>query len=674
MPQPKHSAKSVLRVQSLGGGVAELLIYGDIGESWAAPESVTAKSVVEQLQQLDGVSEIAVRINSFGGSASDGLAIYNCLKRHPATKSVTIDGVAASIASLIAMAGDTVSMPRTALMMIHAPWSTATGNAEELRLFADQLDGWASAMAQAYAAKSKQAPAEALKLLTDGVDHWFTGEEAQAAGFIDVLIGDEEAPQPAEESVDPAAFARGLSRFVSRAPSRIAASLRDLAQGAIAMPQAQSKDQILAAERDRRAEIRAMAGDHLHHPEYREVVARYLDDPSLTPEAFGKDMLRAMARGREPLSGGGYVHTGGGLGSGGADFINAAADALVLRSGVRLDKPHAGARDFMVMDIGEMARVCLSRAGRGHREFDRVGAIRASMQTTSDFPLLLGNALGKTLRAGYEAAPQSHALWAHIVQVDNFKSQIRAALSQAPELDFVPEGGEYPHGAFDDNSVSYALAKYGKQVRLSMEAIVNDDLGAFIRLPHAMGLRAREKEADVAYGLFALNSGNGPTMPDGVALFNAAHSNVTASATKLDAASLGAARTLLRMQKASGGGLMNLQPRYLIVPAALEMDAEMVLAASTRAAPQGTAGAVVPSWVGGLTLVVEPRLASNAFYLAAGFEQVDTLEIAGLAADGGAPVVEEETSFNVDAKTWKVRHVFAAAFTDWRGIVKVPIA
>src|SRR5690606_30697236 len=87
----------------------ELLIYGDIGESWWG-ESVTAQSVAQQLNELDeSVATINVRINSYGGSVADGLAIYNALKRHRATKAVTVDGVAMSSASLIAMAGDTVA-------------------------------------------------------------------------------------------------------------------------------------------------------------------------------------------------------------------------------------------------------------------------------------------------------------------------------------------------------------------------------------------------------------------------------------------------------------------------------------------------------------------------------------------------------------------------------------
>lgn len=673
MPQPINLQKPALRVRALAGNAAELLVYGDIGESWSA-ESVAALDVVDRLNAMGDVAEIVVRINSYGGSVIDGLAIYNALKRHPARKTVTIDGIAASIASLIAMAGDTVTMPRMALMMIHAPWGGITGNSEELRRHADVLDLYASAMAEAYAAKSGQTTQAMLALLQDGTDHWYTGDEALAAGFIDSIIEAASSDQEATEPVEPAdanAFAQGLSRFTSRAPARITASLRDLAQGANAMPQPATQNDILAAERNRRNEVRAMAGEYADNPDYREFVAAAMDNMDMTPELFGKAMLRRLAAGREPLAGGAYVVTGG---RGGEDFIEAAADALVIRAGIPLAKPHAGSRDFMRTDIGEIARACLSRAGRSTREFDRVGMIRAAL-STSDFPALLGNALGKSLRQGYEAEPQSHVLWARFVQVEDFKQQVRALLSSAPDLMFVPEGGEYQEGAIDDDSAQYAVSKYGRIIRLTWEALVNDDLGAFVRVPQAMGQAARRKEADLAYALFAANSGAGPTMQDSTALFATAHANLaTSSATGLDAAALSAARTLLRKQTAKGGGLLNLQPRYLIVPVELETDAETLLATSARAVAQGTGGGVLPAWIGGLQLVVEPRLAGSAFFLAAGAEQVDTLEVAGLAADAGKPVVEEENEFVRDAKAWKIRHVVAAAFTDWRGIVKVPVS
>lgn len=164
---------------------AEIFIYGDIGESWW-DETVSASNFVGEINALD-VDEITIRLNSYGGSVVDGIAIYNAIKRHRAAVTVCVDGVALSIASLIAMAGNTVEMAENATMMIHAPWGMVVGNSAELREEADVLDKFASAMATSYANKTGMDTAAVMALLTDGKDHWYTAAEAMEAGFCDQI-------------------------------------------------------------------------------------------------------------------------------------------------------------------------------------------------------------------------------------------------------------------------------------------------------------------------------------------------------------------------------------------------------------------------------------------------------------------------------------------------------
>jgi ATP-dependent protease ClpP protease subunit len=140
--------------------LAEIYVYGNIGDRWNE-DGVVASEMVRDIAALEA-DEIALRINSYGGSVTDGLAIYNALKRHPAPVHVHVDGVAISCASYIAMAGNTITFAKNAQMMIHAPWSFAGGNAAELREQADLLDRYAKAMASAYADKSgKRRPGPA---------------------------------------------------------------------------------------------------------------------------------------------------------------------------------------------------------------------------------------------------------------------------------------------------------------------------------------------------------------------------------------------------------------------------------------------------------------------------------------------------------------------------------
>ncbi len=199
----------------------ELLVYGDIGESWAG-ETVSAKNVAAQIQTLDPkTKQITIRVNSFGGSVADGIAIHNALRQHPAKKKVVIDGVAMSIASLIAMAGDEVEAFDSSIFMLHAPWANISGNASKLRDYADVLDTFAEAMTGAYVRKTGKTPEEIRSLLTDGEDHYFTAEEAKAFGLVDIIKQDTKAKAQAANRQEIMAFAM-VKRHLGTASDKVA--------------------------------------------------------------------------------------------------------------------------------------------------------------------------------------------------------------------------------------------------------------------------------------------------------------------------------------------------------------------------------------------------------------------------------------------------------------------
>lgn len=184
---PDSKGKSVLALNNTTGGEAELLIYGPIGD-YFWEEGVTASSIVDQLASTTA-SMINVRINSDGGVVTDGLAIYNALKQHPATIIVTVDGVAASIASLIAMAGSRRRMHANTMMMLHGPQGGGWGFAGDLRDRADAIDVYGRSMLESYSARAK-SPADIETMLTDRKDHWLTAADALALGLADEVIPD----------------------------------------------------------------------------------------------------------------------------------------------------------------------------------------------------------------------------------------------------------------------------------------------------------------------------------------------------------------------------------------------------------------------------------------------------------------------------------------------------
>src|SRR5690606_13889086 len=158
------------------------------------------------------------------------------------------------------------------------------------------------------------------------------------------------------------------------------------------------------------------------------------------------------------------------------------------------------ARDVAGMGLHGIARACVDRSGR-HSDGRPGDVIRAAM-STSDFPAILENSLGKALRSGYESEQQTFTAWTRKVEVPDFKPQSRVILGSAPDLKLVLEGGEYEYGSMDEDKATYKVDKYGRMVRFTWEAMVNDDLGSFLRTTQAMGLAAARAEADNIYGTF----------------------------------------------------------------------------------------------------------------------------------------------------------------------------
>jgi ATP-dependent Clp endopeptidase proteolytic subunit ClpP len=169
--------KSWYTIRARASGT-EVLIYDEIGAY-----GVTAKGFLAELGALPDDAAIDLRLNSPGGSVFDAVAIYNALKRHEGDITVWIDGIAASAASYIAMAGDTIVMPENAFLMIHDPSGLVIGTAEDMRATAEALDKVKGSLIQGYAAKSGKADEEIATLMA--AETWLDAKDALDLGFID---------------------------------------------------------------------------------------------------------------------------------------------------------------------------------------------------------------------------------------------------------------------------------------------------------------------------------------------------------------------------------------------------------------------------------------------------------------------------------------------------------
>jgi ATP-dependent protease ClpP protease subunit len=640
--------KTWYNIKALNSSAAVLTIFAEIGSF-----GVTAAQFVQDLTNLGSITDLTVKINSPGGSVSDGVAIFNALKASPAQVQVEIDGWALSIASFIAMAGDKITMANNSLLMIHNPWATAAGNAADLRKMADVLDKTRDTLLSGYG-RSGKSEADLIALLD--AETWFDAEEALAAGFIDEII----------TVATPIAAGFDSNKF--NVPSRYLSKGNTVSATTTPAPTDAVRAHILAQDTARRNEIASTFKSFANHEGVAALQATCQNDVNCSVLDANAKLLAHLGGGASPVAGR-YIPDGAaGINNRSADFQEACVQSLLIRAGVRVTDPSPMVRDVERMNITAMAENILSMNGKRASGMGRADVIKAAM-STSDFPQLLANTAGKALMLGYENEPTTHAIWTAEKEVANFKPQTFAALSEAPGLLEVPEGGEYKRGAFGEGAETFSIKTFGRVLEITRQALINDDLEAFTQMPAAFGSSARRKEADLVYAKLTGNT----VLSDNNALFHAEHGNLAAAGAALSVESLGAARSAMRRQKGRAGeGHIDPQPRFLIVPVTLESKAESILSSLVLAGAMNDTSNL--QWIRNLTLVADPRLddvSETAWYLAASPTQLDTIVRAYLAGQA-RPFYEEELEFMRDTMGIKSRLDFGCGVIDYRGLYKNP--
>lgn len=190
----------MIRAEAVPSGL-EVELYGEVGFSpWG--DGMTAAQLSAAIREAEGsgpVDQIRVRVNSPGGDVFEGLAIYNLLAGHKAKVHVVVDGLAASAASFIAMAGDRITMAEGSMMMVHNAWSVVAGNADDMREKAAMLDKVDGVLAGVYAARTKQKDAKVREMMA--AETWMTGSEAKALGFADEVTPNKTKPERAHAEI-----------------------------------------------------------------------------------------------------------------------------------------------------------------------------------------------------------------------------------------------------------------------------------------------------------------------------------------------------------------------------------------------------------------------------------------------------------------------------------------
>lgn len=353
-------------------------------------------------------------------------------------------------------------------------------------------------------------------------------------------------------------------------------------------------------------------------------------------------------------------------------------NALLHRVDPNTFRLEGDGRDFVGLPLIELARSSLEARGVRTSSMSKMQLAaealgqRSGFHSTSDFPIVLGNVVNRTLRNAYETAPQTFRPLVRVTTVPDFREVTRAQMSEAPQFEKVNEHGEFKSGTMSDAGEKYRVETYGRIIGITRQAIINDDLGAFTRLPRAFGQQAAQLESDLAWAEIMRNA----AMADGKALFHADHKNVL-TAGAISETTVSEARLKMSMQAdLDQRTLLNLSPEHIIVPKALQTAAEKFIA---QLHPTKEADAVSEQ-LRRLSIISEPRLDAGiarygiagdaaAYYFAASTAQIDLIELAYLE---GAQGVYSETrqGFEVDGIEVKVRMDVAAKALDWRGFSK----
>lgn len=418
------------------------------------------------------------------------------------------------------------------------------------------------------------------------------------------------------------------------------------------------RSEILATERKRMSEIRKL----VRSVKLDDALSDDMIERGINVDDARKEVLEQLANRSEsqPITSRADIHT---IRDETETRREMMTEALLHRSDPSRPLPD-GARQFVGLSLIELARDSLADKGVSTRGLDRMQVATRAFQSTSDFPDILANVANKSLRQAYESAPRTFTPWARQTSAADFKPINRAALSDAPALETVTENGEFKRGAITDGKETYQLVTVGKILGLTRQAIINDDLSAFTRLPAMFASAAANYESDTVYSILTANA----NLADGVALFHNTHANLTGTGTVISVDSLGVARSMMRKQKTPKGNVMNLLPRFMIVPSALETVAAQFVSQAYVASQSSH----INPFAGALEVISEARLdasSATAWYLAADNGTIDTVEYCYLEGNNGV-YLETRQGFDVDGMEIKARLDFAAKAIDYRGLYK----
>lgn len=663
-----------VQMRTAADQAAVLSLFGDVG--W----EITPAGVAAELKKLSANQPVTISINSYGGDALAGIAIHNMLARHAGPKTVIVEGIAASAASLIAMAGDRIVMPGNAFLMIHEAWGGALGDAETMRQQADVLDQISAAYRRTYAGKSGKTEEAVAALMS--AETWFDAETAVAEGFASETAAPAEirafaALDPNRYAAAPAAF-RGLVRAASEPVPETAQEVFNPP----AIPPA-------VAEEIGMTDSVAQAGGNspAHSAAPAEPVKASIADlrgiaernglgdaftlaqveKGATREAALEAALEAVAA-RSPAPA--LPNTAA------VSVIRDERDTLrarwsgALSAQLMNQAPAPESREFANIGFhGLMREIAVANGVKGvHRMSGAdlaemfLGGGRINMtHSTSDFPLILVNSANKSVQGLFGQYPNTWSSWTNEVDVADFKTITSAFAGQFPEVSAIAEGAPYTYGSIAEEGQTYAVQERGRLVALTRQALVNDDTRAFQNVLSGAALAGYTALRRVVFGILTANA-NWP-VGGGTALFAAGRNNL-GTAGNLSAGTFAELRAALLKQTSparSGESAAPLPPpsSMVLLVGPDEEDTALELLGN-RIVPSATGATLPDAYRSSTSLVMEPFLdtGNDPYYLCRG--DIRGVEIAYLQGQR-APTITSAEDIRYSGMTFRVVFDFGAA-------------
>mgnify|MGYP001744021237 FL=1 len=656
----KTNNQSWYSIKAKANDTAEISIYDEIG-FWG----VSAASFAQDLKDCgNNLKQINLHIHSPGGDVFDGIAIYNLLKNHPANVTVYIDGLAASMASVIAMAGNDVIMPENAMMMIHKPWGIQGGDAEDMRKYADLLDKVENTLIPAYASKTGKTPEELAEMLS--AETWLNGKECVEQGFADKLA----EPLVAMASIKsrkledfenmPKAMKDMLFKPQGNAGTNPALQATPTEQSApVNTTQTVTVDntaQVQAELNKRNSDIKAVFAQF--GTAHSDLLVECLGDLSITAEQAKDKLLAKLGAGTTPsATATPYAGNGNIVG-------DSVKQSLLARAGIDKDKENAKDNAYNAMTLRELARASLVDRGvsvSGHNAMSMVGL--AFTHSSSDFGQILIDVAHKSLLKGWESAAENFDQFTSRGTLTDFRAAKRVGLGDFGYLPQVGEGEEYTYGTIGDEGASVALATYGQLFSITSQAILNDDMHLLTKIPEKMGQAAR---ATIAKLVFALLTGNAKAQ-DGKALFDASHKNTITNAV-LDLSNIDKGIQLMNGFVNARGEPLAIEPEFMLLPTSMYTRGLQLIKSASVEGADANSGIINP-----LRDIVTPvksarlQAADEKSWYLINKEAIEVSYLDGI----DTPYMEQQNGFTVDGVSTKVRIDAGVNVIDYRGIVKV---